>query len=55
MLGIRRAGEKETTDNQGQLQASAAIPRGGRTVEGIFFRYKEDQSGVITYLILVTA
>ena len=32
--GNRRAGGKETTDNQGQLQASAAIPRGGRTVEG---------------------
>ena len=29
-----QTGGKETTDNQGQLQASAAIPRGGRTVEG---------------------
>lgn len=32
--GNRLAEGKETTDNQGQLQASAAIPRGGRTVEG---------------------
>lgn len=30
----RLAEGKEATDNQGQLQASAAIPRGGRTVEG---------------------
>ena len=34
--GNRLAEGKETTDNQRELQASAAIPRGGRTVEGRF-------------------
>ena len=34
MPGNLLAEGKETTDNQGQLPASAAIPPGGRTIEG---------------------
>lgn len=34
MPGNWLAEGKETTDNQGQLPASPAIPRGGGTVEG---------------------